>query len=177
MDNKSFLIFVCRNHWQIIYNCFTTFFNFSITFASSFIGPSEVILSLLLLKYLNSVIIFVSLCLPPSLILKNLFVFLFCCVFTILDFYGSKKSFFSSCVSAFSKWLLTFFSVSDTGQDTEARWCPLLKSQGPRDQEGQVLRQNDSRFTTLSIIRMVTLLQPHHLFCSLLPSSEVPPAR
>jgi len=22
--------------------------------------------------------------------------------------------------------------VSDTGQDTEARWCPLLKSQGPR---------------------------------------------
>lgn len=28
MGNKSFLIFACRNHWQIIYNCFTHIFQF-----------------------------------------------------------------------------------------------------------------------------------------------------
>lgn len=64
------------------------------------------ILSLLLLKYLGSVLICVSLCLPPSLILKTCLsssLLLYFYHFGFLDL----KNLFSSCVSAFSKWLLT----------------------------------------------------------------------
>lgn len=128
---------MCRNHWQIIYNCFPHIlkFFFQVYLIIHHFFQYDFIFASPKISKLCAHFIFVSLWLSPLLtpdfkipVCPPLLLFHYNFVILLIK----KNLFFPLVISALSKWLLTFFSVSETGQDTRGKTVPFSEKPKPR---------------------------------------------